>query len=318
MNKEVYLKMIIDSLSILKYQVECRNAINLYDINIISEDFFRGLLNKVYGYDLVNLNILEKNSAAIDLGDLESKISIQVTSTNDSSKIDKTITKFIEKKLYHKYDKLIFLMLVNKKKYTKTFDTKGLFVFDKSADVIDVSDVIKKIKEKDTDEIQEIADFMKIELDDKVNKVKKTQASEIETIVKLIEHLSSNKNIVANKKASVTDPDHKIYTRFKEYSEFLTRLYIGLVTIYGATVESAYQTLGLDSVKSLLISFYLQDISNTFLDEAEGNPKKALENLTVHFEELISTSGMKYDTMAIKFYLISETIKCNVFPNGGE
>lgn len=36
------------------------NVVNLYDINIIAEDFFPGLLNLIYGYELQNANHFEK------------------------------------------------------------------------------------------------------------------------------------------------------------------------------------------------------------------------------------------------------------------
>ena len=45
MNREIYLKQISDTLGILRHQVENRNSIQLYDINILAEDFFKDLLN---------------------------------------------------------------------------------------------------------------------------------------------------------------------------------------------------------------------------------------------------------------------------------
>lgn len=40
-NKEIYLKNIAGSLALLSKEVTILNAVNLYDINIIAEDFFR-------------------------------------------------------------------------------------------------------------------------------------------------------------------------------------------------------------------------------------------------------------------------------------
>lgn len=37
---EIYLKGIAHSLALLSKEVEIRNAVNLYDINIVAEDFF--------------------------------------------------------------------------------------------------------------------------------------------------------------------------------------------------------------------------------------------------------------------------------------
>lgn len=54
-----------------------------------------------------------------------------------------------------------------------------------------------------------------------------------------------------------------------------------------------------------------------YLDEAQDNPVDALSKLVLFFEEKLGSSGKKYDQMAIKFFLINEMIKCNVFPNEG-
>lgn len=59
-SREIYLKNIADSLALLSKEVTMRNAINLYDINIIAEDFFPGLLNIIYGFELINVNHFKK------------------------------------------------------------------------------------------------------------------------------------------------------------------------------------------------------------------------------------------------------------------
>ena len=43
LNKEIYLKEVAKSLALLSNEVTILNAINLYDINIVAEDFFPGL-----------------------------------------------------------------------------------------------------------------------------------------------------------------------------------------------------------------------------------------------------------------------------------
>ena len=116
MKKEIYLKNVAESLALLSKQVELLNAVNLYDINIIAEDFFTELLNLIFGYKLKNVNVVEKNAPAIDLIDEENKISIQVTSDNSSTKIRHTIHEYIDNKAYEKYDRLIVLILTRKKK----------------------------------------------------------------------------------------------------------------------------------------------------------------------------------------------------------
>lgn len=314
MKKEIYLKNVAESLALLSKQVELLNAVNLYDINIIAEDFFTGLLNLIFDYKLKNANVVEKNAQAIDLIDEENKISIQVTSDNSSTKIKHTIHEYIDNKAYEKYDRLIVLILTSKKKYSKTFDTNNTFIFDKGSDILDVKDLIKFIRGLQIEKIRKINDFLGRELCDKVYSAKETQANEIDTIIDLIEYISKHKE-VKKKIESEVDPDYKIFKRFKDFSERLISEYTTLYTLYGDAIETINETIGIDEAQDIIIMFYLQDISMQFLDETNDNPIQALNKLVGYFEENLSVNGKKYDRAAIKFYLVNEMIKCRVFPN---
>lgn len=314
MKKEIYLKNVAESLALLSKQVELLNAVNLYDINIIAEDFFAGLLNLIFDYKLKNANVVEKNAQAIDLIDEENKISIQVTSDNSNTKIKHTINEYIDNKSYEKYDRLIVLILTTKKKYSKPFDTNNTFVFDKGKDILDVKDLIKFVRGLEIENIREINNFLERELCDKVYSVKETQANEIDTIIDLIEYISKHKE-VKKKIDSEVDPYYKIYKRFKEFSESLISEYTTLYTLYGDAIETINETIGIDEAQDIIIMFYLQDISMQFLDKTNDNPIKALNKLVCYFEDKLSVNGKKYDRAAIKFYLVNEMIKCRVFPN---
>ena len=194
-NKEIYLKEVAGSLALLSKEVTILNAVNLYDINIVAEDFFPGLLNLIYGYELKNVNHLEKNAQAIDLFDKTNKIAVQVTSDNSSKKINHTIYEFNKNESYKIYGRLIILILTQKKKYTTVFNTDGKFVFDKTKDIWDVEDLMKDVRELETDRIKEISSYLSKELCDKYYAVKETQASEIDTIIALIEYISGHRKV---------------------------------------------------------------------------------------------------------------------------
>lgn len=313
-NKETYIKEIAHSLSLLSEEVKTLNAANLYDINIIAEDFFPQLLNLIYGYELKNINIIDKNAPAIDLFDKKNKISVQVTSDNDSKKIKHTIKEFIDNKLYKEYKRLIVLIITNKRKYSADFDTDGKFVFDKKKDIWDKDDLIKKIRELETEKIKEISNYLSTELNDKLYKAKQTQANEVETIIDLIEYISEHRKVKKPCETEI-DPEYKIYKRFKEFADKLVVEYTSLKTVYGEALDVVNETLGIDEAQDIIIMFYLQDLSMQFLDKAGENPVIALNNLVAYFDEKLSSNGKTYDNRAIKFYLVNEMIKCNVFPN---
>ena len=314
LNKEIYLKEVAKSLALLSNEVAILNAINLYDINIVAEDFFPGLLNLIYGYELKNANYLEKNAPAIDLFDETNRIAIQVTSDSSSKKITHTIEEFNKNKSYKSYDRLVVLILTQKKKYTTTFNTDGNFVFDKTKDIWDVEDLMKDIRELDTERIKEISNYLSKELCDKYYAVKTTQAGEIDTIIDLIEYISKYRNVKRGRNTEV-DPEYKIYKRFREFADNLITEYTTLFAVYGDALEVVNDTLGIDEAQDIIIMFYLQDISIQYLDEAGNNPVVALNRLVAYFEDKLSVNGKKYDRAAIKFYLVNEMIKCRVFPN---
>lgn len=314
MNKEVYLKNIAENLALLSREVSILNAVNLYDINIIAEDFFPGLLNLIYGYELKNANHLEKNAPAIDLIDQKNRIAVQVTSDNSSTKIKHTIEEFNKSQAYHLYDRLVVLILTQKKKYSSNFDTQGLFSFEKARDIWDVEKLIKDIRELETAQIKNISDYLSEELYNKYYSVRETQAGEVDTIIDLIEYISQHRKVNKDRETTV-DPEYKIYKRFKNFADKLITEYTTLYTIYGEALNIVNETLGIDEAQDIIIMFYLQDISVQFLEEEHDNPIAALNKLVTYFEEKLSINGKKYDRSAIKFYLVNEMIKCRVFPN---
>lgn len=242
-------------------------------------------------------------------------MSIQVTSDNSSTKVKHTIKEFIEHKYYKKYDRLIILILTQKKNYTVDFDTEGKFLFDKKEDIWDVESIIKYIRKiVEIEKLKEINNYLLKELDEKYYTVQRTQSSEIDTITDLIEYISKHKK-VKKLRETVIDPEYKIYKRFYEFANDITEQYKILLTVYGDALDIVNQTIGTDEAQDIIIMLYLQDISMQILQDNNNNPVKALDKLVLYFEEKLSKNGKKYDKMAIKFYLVNEMIKCTVFPN---
>jgi hypothetical protein len=87
------------------------NSLNLQDVNVHAETFFRDFLNLALGYQLRNINIIEKNARAIDLGDEDERIAIQVTSTAELAKIKHTHMGFVASGLDGRYDRLVVLII---------------------------------------------------------------------------------------------------------------------------------------------------------------------------------------------------------------
>lgn len=162
--REEYIKNIISRLGYLQYELDMLDDINLYDINIISEDFFAGLLNLLYGYELENANHDRKNTEVIDLVDQKNRIAVQVTHNNRREKIDATIRGFVEGQLYHDYDRLIIFLLRSKKKHSKGFETMDAVSFDIKRDILDISDLIPRIKKLNPEELKAVDAYCAAEI----------------------------------------------------------------------------------------------------------------------------------------------------------
>lgn len=86
--------IITDALSHIANKVNLHNHLNLQDINIHLENFFRDILNIIYrDRKFKNLNTLEGNYPSIDLGDNLKDLAIQITSTTSLAKVRNTIEK---------------------------------------------------------------------------------------------------------------------------------------------------------------------------------------------------------------------------------
>ena len=277
------------------------------------ELYMKSITEKMTLYKMETSELDKINTPGIDLVDDDNKITVQVTSNNTSDKIKLTIDEFIKNKSYEKYSRLIVLISTEKKNYTTIFDTQQTFEFDKENDIWDVSDLIQKINALSTDQQRKIYEYLQVEMGEKV--LTRSEATEVETIMDLIEFITSNRLTEYKRLKTVVDPDYKINNRFKKFANRLTGQYTELLGIYGTALAQIESIRGIDEGEEIIIRMYLQDLSIKYLEEAQNDPMEALNKLVNFFEIKLGKKGKKYDKAAIKFYLINELIKCNVFPN---
>ncbi|MFQ2377535.1 SMEK domain-containing protein [Aeromonas caviae] len=308
-----YQEKIIKALSWLKTEVDYHNSLSLTDINHAAEDFYCGLLNLVYGYNLKNINITEQNAAAIDLGDEQKKIAIQVTSTSTLAKTKYTVEKFIEKKLHKKFDKLLILNIVQKTNHAAATIGDADYFLDTKADILDVKDLIKEItNDPNLQKLKAVADFLDAEL---ALPAQKCLPKEVLTILGIIEYISDEDHENAgNGYLEEPIPEDKIYKRFAEHADFLVNMYNTGYMEYGAVLEAIKKEADFGQVKLRRAANYLKKYSDIALTEAGGDPKKALNQLIADFSSLLGNNGYTFDDGAAEFYVIEQLVKCNIFP----
>jgi len=161
MKQAQLISKISDLLVQFSNEVSDKAKLKLTDINIISEDILVPILSITYDTDLINLNEEKSNFPGIDLatkdhityGGKTKKIAFQITSTNNITKIKDTLTGYAKGKFYEKFDEIYIYNLVEKQKSFQASSIKeiekiidGKFKFDLGKNIIDRTDIEKKIK----------------------------------------------------------------------------------------------------------------------------------------------------------------------------
>lgn len=161
LQRQTYINDIVNRLSGLASCVELRGLLNLLDLHVISEDFYVGLLNLVYSWNLRNANSSQQNAPGIDLVDDSNHILVQVTGSCTKRKIDHSLEEISEKYTgYHFY--FVPIVLDAKKQREYEYAPPHEVVFNPKTDILDIHFIANKIKGMpDIADIDTIAIFIK-------------------------------------------------------------------------------------------------------------------------------------------------------------
>ena len=81
MQRKNYFDYVEEKLAILSIRVKNRGKLNILDVHMHSENFYRDFINLLYGWSLENANNRLQNIEAIDLIDDNVKLIVQVSAT---------------------------------------------------------------------------------------------------------------------------------------------------------------------------------------------------------------------------------------------
>lgn len=152
-------------LSILTYYVQTNNSQGRTDINKDAEDLYAGLLNLVLDSNLRNLNYVKANHPAVDLGDSDKRLCVQITSTNSQEKIQHTLDLFFKYGLNEDYDRLIVLIIGSRKEKYRKFNVGKQFCFDAEDNIWDTVHLGKEIGKLSEQKQKMIAEYLEQRLD---------------------------------------------------------------------------------------------------------------------------------------------------------
>jgi hypothetical protein len=135
-------------MSLFVTQVKSATAMGKTDLNKVAETILIPLIAEVYGYkNLKNLNFTEgSNFPSVDLADETARVAFQITATPGIEKVKHTLTKFVEYKLYEKYDLLIIYIITEKQNsYSDTEINRiiqGKFIFEVKKNIGDWRNIL--------------------------------------------------------------------------------------------------------------------------------------------------------------------------------
>ncbi len=169
MNRQKSLERVIELFGLFRQQVQSHNKAGLFDINSLSEDVMIPVFRDVFEAPFLrNLNRERRNYPGLDLGDDQARIAFQITADSTIDKIKDTLQKIVSHRHYLRYDAFYIYHLKEKQsRYNKKAlleITKGYFVFDPTAHIIDSSAVVARLQEREYEVIRRVEETLEVHL----------------------------------------------------------------------------------------------------------------------------------------------------------
>lgn len=314
MNRTMYFNYIEEKINLNAVRIESRGKLNILDFNQHSENFYNDLLNRLFGWNLINLNEIKQNVEAIDLVDLDSKVIVQVSATATKQKLDNSFSK----EIYKDYRGFTFKFV----SIAKDFEIKNYEIpnniydikFNVAEDIIDKSRILKKVLNLEILRQKELYNFVKEELGNEVDTLK--MDSNLATIINILasENLSEFET-----KYEINDfeIDKKIeYNNLTDIKEIINDY-----KIYHSNVNEKYMIFDKSGVnKSLTI---LQTIRNKYFEACKelNNECEIFLMVMNKVTEIILNSNnyveIPYEELefCVGIIVVDAFIRCKIFKN---
>ena len=321
MNNEVYMNFIEERFYVLKHRIELRSTLNILNLHIRSEDFYRELFNLIYDFKLANANVLEQNASSIDLIDNENKVIFQVTCTVTKNKIEKTLSKQILRERYSDYTLYFIFIGKNAKKligrvYNNPYDIS----FDSKKNIYDVDLILKKINSLNIDNLKRVYDLVMKYL--KLIDIPQMRVNSLlPKVIKALCTYDNEDNFETINDTKIYEISEKIKFNNLEESEFVINTWAPYECVMVKIYEEFDQNGKLKS-EVLLMKFnrkyreLRKKINNE--DDLFFEIIRSLENEMISEEELF-TSDISEEELetCIEIIIVDAFIRCKIFEKPG-
>ena len=159
--REVLVSRVKSLLGTLVSSVAIAGQNNLSSSHVVAETTMTGLLNRVYGWELVNANAIRQNYPGIDLIDPQRSIAVQVTANRTTEKVRHTLKEVGKSDIV--YRELIVLLLTHSKP-TDAMRNCTDPAYSGTVKVWNISDVFRDAMELEPLALRELAEFLETEV----------------------------------------------------------------------------------------------------------------------------------------------------------
>ena len=159
------LDRITRQLAVVAYEIEMVNRSNRMSLNSDAETIFCGLINRLEGWELRNLNEVSQNYPGIDLADTGRRIAVQITASASSKKVSHTLEVFFKNHMERNFDRLILVITTDRSAPTNGTTVRPGFHFDPKKDIWNIEWFKRRVEAvEDCELLQNVADYLDSQL----------------------------------------------------------------------------------------------------------------------------------------------------------
>jgi len=313
MNRTSLFNYIEEHLVVLTHRVEARGKLNILDLHLHSENFYRDFLNLLYDWNLENLNKVNQNVEAIDLIDKTHKIIIQVSSTKTKQKVESALGKDSMSNYNGWSFKFVPIVRSAANLRTKTYENPHGLEFSSNNDIFDIDSLLREVCGLKIDKLNEVKTFIQKELgNDATSMVIESDLTRIITMLAQVDWSTFDHIKLDNDFQIDTKIDHNDLVKskaiVKEYNIWQNSV---------SRIYSAFDAEGLN--KSLFVlqkirSFYLEHCyelkGDDLFDAVRNDVKTEIRKHSISGELTKESIDICSDIIVVDAF-----IRCRIFEN---
>ena len=317
MNRMFYFNYIEEKLNTLAYRIEVRSQLNLLELNIHSENFFAGLCNIIFDFELENLNFSYQNIEGIDLIDHKNKVVVQVSSTCTKAKIENSLNKDIYA-FYQDYSYKFLSISKNVSNSLKnnTFKNPYSMKFDSKQDIWDVKLLLKKIFNQTLIKQRQLYEFIKDELGQEVDSV--NIESNLAKVINILAEQTLDMDATSPEINAFAIEDKISFNNLEDVKDIIDDYKVFYHRL--DEIDSEFDKEGKNKSSSVL-----QEIRRKYteLNRTGKTPTEIFYEITNDVREVITDSSnfteipMEELHMCTDIIVVDAFIRCKIFKNPG-